>query len=109
MSFDESTSTGNQRFINLNLHFPIGLQSLGLIRVKGSIVTERAIELVQERLHKYALSFNDNILFTITDGASIMMKFGRETEPLHFSCLSHGIHLSHLSAWAFLDKVHCKH
>ena len=37
-------------------HFPVGLQSLGLIREKGSMVTERAIELVQERLHEYALS-----------------------------------------------------
>ena len=94
ISLDESTSTRNRRFINFNLHFPVGLQSLGLIRVKGRMVTERAIELVQERLHKYALSLNDNIVTTITNGASIMMKFGRETEPLHFSCLAHAIHLS---------------
>ena len=94
ISFDESTSTRNRRFINLNLHFPVGFQSLGLIRVKGSIITERVIELVQERLHEYALFLNDDIVSTITDGASIMMKFGCETEPLHFSCLAHAIHLS---------------
>ena len=87
ISFDESTSTRNRRFINLNLHFPVGLQSLGLIRVKARMVTEMAIKLVQERLHEYAPSLND-------DSASIMTKFGRKTEPLHFSCLAHAIHLS---------------
>ena len=86
ISFDESTSTHNQRFINLNLHFPVGLQSLGLICVKGSMVTERAIELVQERLHEYALFLNDDIVSTITDGASIMMKFGHETFLLSCTC-----------------------
>ena len=55
---------------------------------------ERAIELVQEKLHEYALSLNDDIVSTTTDGASIMMKFGRETEPLHFSCQAYAIYLS---------------
>ena len=57
-------------------------------------MTERAIEIVRERLHECALSLNDDTVSTITNGASIMMKFGRETEPLHFSCLAHTIHLS---------------
>ena len=55
---------------------------------------EKAIELVQKRLHEYALTLNDDIVSTITDNASIRMKFGRETESLHFSCLAHAIHLS---------------
>ena len=84
ISFDKSTPTCNQRFVNLNLHFPVELQLLGLIHVKGS----------KERLHKYALSLNDDIESTITDSTSIMMKFGCETEPLHFSYLAHAIHLS---------------
>ena len=57
-------------------------------------MTERVIELMQERFHEYALSLNDDIVSIIMDGASIMIKFGRETEPLHFSCLAHAIHLS---------------
>ena len=57
-------------------------------------MTERAIELVQEKLQKYAPSLNDDIVSNINDGASIMIKFGRETEPLHFSCLAQAIHLS---------------
>ena len=41
INFDESTSTRNRRFINLNLHFPVGLQSLGLIRVKGKEIRDK--------------------------------------------------------------------
>ena len=50
ISSDISTTIRNRRFIYLNLHFSVGFQSLGLIRVKGSLRNERAIELVQERL-----------------------------------------------------------
>ena len=74
-------STSNRRFTNLNLHFPVGLQSLVLICVKGSMVTERVTELVQQRLHEHALSLNDDIVSTITDGASIIIKLSCEAEP----------------------------
>ena len=37
ISFDESTSTRNRRFIKLNLRFSTDFQSLGLIRVVGSM------------------------------------------------------------------------
>ena len=30
---------------------------------------------------------------TITDGGSVMMKFGRNTSPLHIACMVHTIHL----------------
>ena len=94
ISFDKSTFTRNRRFVKLNLHFPVGHQSLGLFRVKGSMLTERAIELVQERLYEYALSLYDDIVSTIRNGTSIVIKFGRETKPLRFSCLAYAIHLS---------------
>jgi len=30
---------------------------------------------------------------TTTDRASVMIKFGRDTRPLHIACLAHAIHL----------------
>ena len=48
ISFDESTSTRNRRFINLNLHFSTDFQSLDLIRVVGSMNTERLIQLAKD-------------------------------------------------------------
>ena len=55
--------------------------------------SEKAIELVQGRLAKFNLNLDTDIVATITDGASVMMKVGRETCPLHIACLSHAIHL----------------
>ena len=93
ISFDESTSVRNRRYMNLYLHDGQSFQSLGMIRVKGSMKSEKAIELVQGRLAKFNLNLDTDIVATITDGASVMMKVGRETCPLHIACLSHAIHL----------------
>lgn len=79
--------------MNLNLHLSDGFQSLGMIRVEGSMPTKKAIELVQNRLELYGLSLENDIVATVTDGASVMMRFGRETEPMHYACLAHAIHL----------------
>ena len=64
-----------------------------MIRVKGSMKSEKAIELVQGRLAKFNLNLDTEIVATITDGASVIMKAGRETCPLHIACLSHAVHL----------------
>ena len=76
ISFDESTSVRNRRYMNLNLHDGQSFQSLGMIRVKGSMKSEKAIELVQGRLAKFNLNLDTDIVATITDGASVMMKVG---------------------------------
>ena len=68
------------------------------------MVTERAIELVHERLYEYALSLNDDTVSTITNGASSMINFGRETEPSHFFCLAHAIHVSVCDVGYFTQK-----
>ena len=93
ISFDEATSVRNRRYMNLNLHGEKTFYSLGMIRVKGSMNAEKAIALVKQRLMKFNLSLDSDIVSTITDGASVMMKFGRLTKPLHISCLAHAIHL----------------
>ena len=59
----------------------------------GSLKTEKPIELVHGRLSKFNLDLDTDIVGTITDGASVMMKFGRDTTPLHIACLAHAIHL----------------
>jgi len=63
-----------------------------MVRVKGSMKTEKPIKLVRERLSKFNLNLDTVIVSTITDGASVVMKFGRDTRPLHIVCLAHAIH-----------------
>ena len=61
ISFDEATSVRNRRYMNLNLHYKI-FYSLGVIRVKGSMKTEKAIELVKQRLMKFNFSLDSDIV-----------------------------------------------
>ena len=92
ISFDESTSVRNRCNMNLNLHDVKGFHSLSMIRIKGSMKTKKAIELEQGKLSKFNLNLDTDIVGTITDGASIMMNFGRKTSSLHIACLVHAIH-----------------
>jgi len=93
ISFDEAASVRNRRYMNLYLHHEQSIQPLGMIRVKGSMKTEKAIELVRERLSKFNLNLDTDIVSTIAGGANVMMKFGRDTRPLRIACLAHAIHL----------------
>ena len=92
ISFDEAASVRNRRYMNLYLHHEQSFQSLGMVRVKGSMKTEKPIKLVRERLSKFNLNLDTVIVSTVTDGASVVMKFGRDTRPLHIACLAHAIH-----------------
>ena len=94
ISFDESTTARNRRYVNINLHNENDFHSLGMVRVEGIMSAERAVDLVKGRLSKFNLNLDNDIVATITDGASIMNKFGRITSPLHCTCFAHAIHLS---------------
>jgi hypothetical protein len=95
ITFDEWTSIGNTRFMNLNVHYGDGnFYSLGMIHVKGSMPATRAIQMVKERLESFGLNLDHDIVSESTDGASIMKKFGHDTKPLHTMCYAHAIHLA---------------
>ena len=93
--------------MNLNLHVHIHTEgatmdednkcekiSLGMVRVNGSLNAVMTKELVQNRLSEFGLDLDIHIVASMTDGAKIMLKFGRESEPHHSVCLIHAIHLS---------------
>ena len=94
ITFDESTSARSRRYMNINCHFQGGFHSLGLVRIHGSMDTKKAIRLVEDRLNYFGLDLNTDIVAMITDGASLMVKFGKETSPLHVICYAHAIHLA---------------
>ena len=94
ITFDESTSARSRRYMNINCHFQGGFHSLGLLRIHGSVDTKKAVRLVEDRLNCFGLDMNTDIVSMITDGASLMVKFGKETSPLHVICYAHAIHLA---------------
>ena len=94
ISFDEATTARNRRYLNINLHGEKNFHSLGMVRVDGNMPAERTVDLVKGRLEKFNLSLDNDITATVTDGASVMTKFGRLTSPTHVLCLAHAMHLS---------------
>ena len=54
----------------------------------------KAIKLVEKRLQLFDLNLNKDVVATTTDGASLMVKFGKDTCPEHVTCYAHAIHLA---------------
>ena len=83
----------NRRYMNINVQG--GFCSLGMIRIQGSLNAAKAIKLIEERLQLFGLDLKKDVVATvITDGASLMVKFGKETCPEHVTRYAHAIHLA---------------
>ena len=92
VTLDEYTSTRNRRYMNINLHYDSDPINLGMVRIEGTLPTERVENLVKERLHEFGLKMEDIVAVT-TDGASVMKRFGRMICCIHQLCFAHGYHL----------------
>jgi len=79
------TNRKNQRYIGLNLHLnDATVQSLDMVRIKGSMTAESGLDLVKKRSEDFGLTlqellpnFNFNpkhIVGMVTDGALVMVK-----------------------------------
>lgn len=94
VTLDEWSSTGNRRYLNINLHLCGQSWNLGLVRIKGKFTAELCQETIIGRLEEFGLSFTDDITCLITDGAAMMKKLGRISGKQQQLCFSHGIHLA---------------
>ena len=95
ISLDEWTSIKNQRYVGLNLHLnDATLQSLGMLRIKGSMTAECCLYLAKKRLEDFGLAVKDHIVGMVTDGASVVIKTGRLSGIIHQICHSHGLYLA---------------
>ena len=93
LTIDEYTASNNIRFMNINVHYKEEHWSLGLVEIRGSCNTANVIAMVKKRLSEFKLDLDQHIVACTTDGASVMVKFGKETSPHHQECHAHGIHL----------------
>jgi hypothetical protein len=94
ITLDEYTSLKNRRFINVNVHQENEHWNLGLKRISGSLPAEKAVAVVTEKLEEFGLSIVDHIVCSVTDGASVMVKFGKLIPTEHQTCYAHAIHLA---------------
>ena len=89
--------------MNINVYFQGGFRSLGMVCIQESLNAAKAIKLVEERLQLFSLDLNKDVVTTVTDGASLMVKLGKDTCPEHVTCYGHAIHL------AICDVLYKKH
>ena len=54
----------------------------------------KAIKLVKEQLKLLGLDLNKDVVATVTDGANLSLKFGKDTCLKHVTCYAHAIHLA---------------
>ena len=95
ISLDEWTSGGTRRYLCLNLHCLDKCHyGLGMIRINGSVPSERAVIIVNDKLNECNLNLTNDIIECITDGTSVMKKMGQEMGVTHQLCHCHGIHLA---------------
>ena len=88
-------STPRQKVVGLNLH---GQDSevfgLGMIRVNGTLLAEKAVQLTRKKLDEFGLSIDKHIVGVVSDGASVMKKYARLLGVEHQICHSYGLHLA---------------
>jgi hypothetical protein len=94
LTLDEWTSLANKRFFNINLHSKSFHINLGLLRIPGKCDALETKILVSKRLAEYNIDLGADIVSSTSDGAPVMVKFGKES-PAEFNlCFNHGIHLA---------------
>ena len=92
---DEWVSTGNKKYLNLNVHYKSNYYSLGLVRIVGSMPAEILKEMFVKHLQEFGIDYETDVVGGNTDGASLMVKFGKLIKPLiHLQCQAHGINLA---------------
>jgi hypothetical protein len=92
---DEWTSSRNRRYMCVNVHGKDAkFWSLGLVRVHGTMPADKCVTLLESRLSAFGLSLSDDIVCIVTDGASVMTKVGKLIKPAQQLCHAHGIQLA---------------
>lgn len=93
--FDEWTSNGNRRYINIILLLYNKHWNLGLVRILGSATAANCLELVEEHLKVFGLDLKKDVICIVTDGCNVMKCIGGMIKPVKQQlCFAHAIQLA---------------
>ncbi|GFS89091.1 uncharacterized protein TNCV_1258471 [Trichonephila clavipes] len=67
------------------------MNSLGMLRINGSFSAENCVKAVETKLQEFGIITEKHIVACVTDGASMMVKFG---SCEYHQCYAHAIHLA---------------
>ncbi|GFX53531.1 general transcription factor II-I repeat domain-containing protein 2A [Trichonephila clavipes] len=95
LTLDEFTSLKNRRYLNINVHFNEGeIFNLGMLRISGSFSAENCVKAVETKLQEYGIITEKHMVASVTDGASMMVKYGKIMSCEYHLCYAHAIHLA---------------
>jgi len=95
ISIDEWTSINNKRYMNIHIYYnTTDSDNLGLVPIEGSCTAEKTLELVDKKLNSFDVSFKQDIVSVMSDGAAVMQKFGKLSPAYQQLCYNHGLHLA---------------
>ena len=95
LTMDEWTGGNNRRYANVNVHMSDRtMHNLGLLRIKGSFTSELCVDFIENWIATFGLALRTDIVSCTTDGASVMVKFGKLIDSEHQLCYAHGVHLA---------------
>ena len=88
---DEYTAKAkNRRFSCVNVHLPKGeVLGIGMIRIKGTFDSDKATELLKEKLQNFGLS-EDVVVAVTNDGCTVMTAMGSQLDMESQLCHAHG-------------------
>jgi hypothetical protein len=91
LSLNEWTSSRTKKYFNGDpTKEPY---NLGLARIFGSYTATNLLEAVTNHLSSFGVNYEQNNDGSIGNGASAMLKFGKEFPTFYQLCLNHGIQL----------------
>ena len=92
---NDCTSVRRRRYMNINIHCQNDVINLGLIRMRDSCGAETVFQLLEKQLaHIGITNMQTSIVSSVSDGASVMKKFGKISQLDHQLCCAHGVHLA---------------
>ena len=94
LTIDEYTSLRNRRYMSVTVHSGEQVWGLGVVRCRGSMPAEKCLEVLKVKLAEFDLDLHAHVACVTTDGASVMVKFGKSLPCEHQLCLAHGVHLA---------------
>lgn len=94
LTIDEYTSSQHKRFMSINVHGAQTYWNLGIVKINGTLPAEKVKVLVDSQLQRFKLDMDEHIVCCTTDGASVMVKFGRLVLPELQLCYAHAVHLA---------------
>lgn len=94
VSIDEWTGTNNRRYMDVQIYYLNKTDNLGMIPIQGSCNAENMYKMVGEKLSSFGINIKPDVMAFISDGAAVMIKFGKLSQVYQQLCYNHGLHLA---------------